>query len=71
MAFWGSVIFPRLGAHPIPCPTFAKVAELVDAQDLGSCGFVPWGFESPLSHYTILGDADAAGKRACMMKIRW
>ncbi len=28
----------------------AKVAELVDAQDLGSCGFVPWGFESPLSH---------------------
>jgi len=32
---------------------------------------VPWGFESPLSHYTILGDADAAGKRACMMKIRW
>ena len=28
----------------------AKVAELVDAQDLGSCGFMPWGFESPLSH---------------------
>ena len=50
MAFWGSVIFRRLGALPIPCPIFAKVAELVDAQDLGSCGFVPWGFESPLSH---------------------
>ena len=28
----------------------AKVAELVDAQDLGSCGRWPWGFESPLSH---------------------
>ena len=34
----------------IPCPIWAKVAELVDAQDLGSCGFMPWGFESPLSH---------------------
>lgn len=29
----------------------AKVAELVDARDLGSRGFVPWGFESPLSHF--------------------
>ena len=28
----------------------AKVAELVDARDLGSRGLVPWGFESPLSH---------------------
>ncbi len=29
---------------------FAKVAELVDALDLGSSGWSPWGFESPLSH---------------------
>ena len=28
----------------------AKVAELADAPDLGSGGFIPWGFESPLSH---------------------
>ena len=44
-------------------PTPAKVAELVDAQDLGSCGLVPWGFESPLSHLTILGNADATRNR--------
>ncbi len=50
MAFWGLVIFVKLGALPIPCPISAKVAELVDAQDLGSCGLKPWGFESPLSH---------------------
>ena len=29
----------------------AKVAELVDALDLGSSGPKPWGFESPLSHH--------------------
>ncbi len=29
----------------------AKVAELVDARDLGSRGLWPWGFESPLSHF--------------------
>ncbi len=51
MAFWGLVIFVKLGALPIPCPISAKVAELVDAQDLGSCGLKPWGFESPLSHF--------------------
>ncbi|CCQ89594.1 hypothetical protein NITGR_130060 [Nitrospina gracilis 3/211] len=28
---------------------FARVAELVDALDLGSSG-QPWGFDSPLSH---------------------
>ena len=28
----------------------ARVAELVDALDLGSSGLCPWGFESPLSH---------------------
>ena len=33
--------------------TRAKVAELVDARDLGSRGFMPWGFESPLSHFSI------------------
>ena len=31
----------------------AKVAELVDARDLGSRGLVPWGFESPLSHFAM------------------
>ena len=34
----------------------AKVAELVDARDLGSRGLVPWGFESPLSHRDDLVD---------------
>ena len=29
---------------------FATVAELVYAQDLGSCGVSPWEFESPRSH---------------------
>ncbi len=29
----------------------ARVAELVDALDLGSSGFWPWEFESPLSHH--------------------
>ena len=33
-----------------PASNGAKVAELVDAQDLGSCGPWPWGFDSPLSH---------------------
>jgi hypothetical protein len=28
----------------------AKVAELVDALDLGSSRLVLWGFDSPLSH---------------------
>ena len=32
-----------------PC---ARVAELVDALDLGSSG-QPWGFESPLSHQHV------------------
>jgi hypothetical protein len=31
---------------------FAKVAELVDAPDLGSGALKAWGFESPLSHRT-------------------
>ncbi len=30
--------------------TIARVAELVDAQDLGSCTHKVWGFESPFSH---------------------
>ncbi len=29
----------------------ARVAELVDALDLGSSGLVPWEFDSPLSHH--------------------
>ena len=29
----------------------ARVAELVDALDLGSSGIAPWEFESPLSHH--------------------
>ncbi len=32
----------------------AKVAELVDALDLGSSGR-PWGFDSPLSHHLFSG----------------
>jgi hypothetical protein len=32
----------------------AKVAELVDALDLGSSGKMPWGFESPLSHWAAV-----------------
>ncbi len=28
----------------------ARVAKLANALDLGSSGFVPWGFKSPLSH---------------------
>ena len=47
MAFWGLVIFVELGALPIPCPTSAKVAELVDAQDLGSCGLKAVGVRVP------------------------
>lgn len=31
----------------------ARVAELVDALDLGSSGEQPWGFESPLSHQVM------------------
>ena len=27
-----------------------RVAERVDALDLGSSGIKPWGFKSPLSH---------------------
>ncbi len=29
----------------------ARVAELVDALDLGSSAFLAWGFESPLSYH--------------------
>jgi hypothetical protein len=47
--FSSSVIFLGFPVEQIRVG-LAKVAELVDAQDLGSCGFVPWGFESPLSH---------------------
>ncbi len=34
--------------------TSARVAELVDARDLGSRGLWPWGFESPLSHRPVI-----------------
>jgi hypothetical protein len=37
----------------------ARVAELADAPDLGSGG-QPWGFESPLSHVTVIPVNDAA-----------
>ena len=50
MVFSGSVIFFVQYNFGLLAKLLAKVAELVDAQDLGSCGFVPWGFESPLSH---------------------
>ncbi len=32
----------------------ARVAELVDALDLGSSGLAPWEFDSPLSHHIYL-----------------
>ena len=35
-----------------PFPSSARVAELADALDLGSSG-IPWGFESPLSHFML------------------
>ena len=31
----------------------ARVAELVDALDLGSSRLVLWGFDSPLSHHRL------------------
>ena len=40
----------------------AKVAELVDARDLGSRGGPPpWGFESPLSHTRMCPSAPLTG----------
>ena len=36
------------------CMGCARVAELVDALDLGSSGLELWGFESPLSHFELL-----------------
>ena len=41
---------------------FATVAELVYAQDLGSCGVSPWEFESPRSHFTTLPDTAPVGQ---------
>jgi hypothetical protein len=44
----GYVKFARLR----PYVNSAKVAELVDALDLGSSARKAWGFESPLSHWS-------------------
>ena len=41
---------PALLLSPLP----GRVAELVDAQDSGSCGHnSSWGFESPLAHFVV------------------
>ena len=38
------------GSSPVSSIDFADMAELADAQDLGSCVLVAWGFESLYPH---------------------
>jgi hypothetical protein len=43
---------PGVGGSNPPWLTMnARVVELADTQDLGSCASKAWGFKSPLSHH--------------------
>ncbi len=55
------------------CYRIARVAELVDALDLGSSSAEEWEFESPLSHHffnNLRNCRDLSGKKGKICKLQ-